>query len=581
MSEQTPISPQDPHRLQYLEEAHRFHQESLGQLASLGDFQTSIKECLEPAKVLSVTRNYIRRLVGFHTIVFAMVRDEDLSFDIINCDPPADLDAMERIMHQEIKAGTFSWALRQNHSVVIRNKERDVPVLFHVLGTRSRVLGMFFGTLSDPDIKSSGIGNTLLSIILQGAAYALENLALYNEINKYNENLEQQVQKRTLELSIANEELIKAKKLESVALLAGGIAHDFNNMLSIIMGNISMAKRAVPAEEKMFKRLESIEKASIRAQDLTHQLLTFAKGGVPIKKTSRVQDLLRDSIELALRGSNIICEQHIASNLFAAEIDPAQMRQALVNLVQNAEQSKPKSGKIQIKADNLVLDGGGVTHQAGKFVRISVIDDGVGISKEHLQQIFDPYFTTKPGKSGLGLALTYSIVKKHDGYITVESDVGKGSTFHVFIPASQKPIEAAISVAPGAQTPKSKKGRILIMDDEEAIRDMVGSILTENGHEVAYSKNGTEAIDLYKKAKETGKPFDVVIMDLTIPGGMGGKDCIQKLAEYDPNVKAIVSSGYSSDPVMADHSKYRFREVLAKPYQYEDLCRVVDKVMVS
>jgi two-component system, cell cycle sensor histidine kinase and response regulator CckA len=351
-------------------------------------------------------------------------------------------------------------------------------------------------------------------------------------------------------------------------------------MLSIIMGNISMAKRAVPPDDKTFKRLESIEKASVRAQDLTHQLLTFAKGGVPIKKTTRVQDLLGDSIELALRGSNIVCEKHIASNLFAAEIDPSQMRQALVNLIQNAEQSKPRSGKIQIKADNLILDGG-VTHQAGKFIRISIIDDGVGISKEHLQQIFDPYFTTKPGKSGLGLALTYSIVKKHNGYTTVESDLGKGSTFHVFLPASDKPIETAVSVTSDGHAAKSRKGRILIMDDEEAIRDRVGTILTENGHEVAYSKNGTEAIDAYKKAKETGKPFDVVIMDLTIPGGMGGKDAIQKLAEYDPGIKAIVSSGYSSDPVMADHTKYRFREVLAKPYQYEDLCRVVDKVIAS
>ncbi len=369
------------------------------------------------------------------------------------------------------------------------------------------------------------------------------------------------------------QELVRAEKLESVGILAGGIAHDFNNLLTAILGNISLAKTYAQSGDKTYERLADAEKASLRARDLTHQLLTFSKGGAPVKKTISIKELIGDSACFSLRGSRAKCELSVAGDLLPVDADEGQISQVINNLVINARQAMPNGGMIRMHCENVAI---GKDDQAplkkGTYIRISISDEGVGIPKEHLEKIFEPFFTTKPKGSGLGLATSYSIVNNHGGHIAVESRVGAGTTFHVYLPVSG---QEARKRRQESETPSRGSGRILFMDDEEVVRDVAGEMLTSLGYEVAFAHDGDEAIELYAKAMASGRPFDGVIMDLTVPGGMGGKDAVQKLRELDPAAKVIVSSGYSNDPIMADFRTYGFSGVVSKPYTIKNLSETV------
>ena len=367
----------------------------------------------------------------------------------------------------------------------------------------------------------------------------------------------------------AERELLKADKLESLGVLSGGIAHDFNNILTSILGNISIAKMFAKPGDKIFERLEEAENDCMRARVLTQKILTFSRGGAPIMKTAFISELLRDSASFALSGSNVRCEFSIPDDLWRVEVDEGQIAQVISNLIINASQAMPGGGVINLLAENIVVDERqGIPLNNGRHVKISVTDHGIGISKEHFQQIFDPYYTTKRGGSGLGLAIAYSIVKRHNGYIDVKSIPGKETTFSIYLPASPK---EALAEKESGEKIRGGKGKILVMDDEKMIRDVVGDMLGILGYEAEFAKDGAEAVELYKKAEQSVRPFDAVIMDLTVPGGMGGKEAVRKLAEIDPEVKAIVSSGYSDDPVMADFRKYGFSNVVAKPYNIKEL----------
>ena len=371
------------------------------------------------------------------------------------------------------------------------------------------------------------------------------------------------------------QELMKADKLNSLGILAGGIAHDFNNILTAILGNIILAKEFTRPGEKIYERLIEAEKASLRAKDLAQQLLTFSSGGAPIKKTMFISELLKESALFALSGSNVQCEFSISNNLWAVEIDEGQINQAINNLIINAIQSMPEGGRIKLTAENVTVSEG---EKKGRYVKISIVDQGIGIPKEHLPKIFEPYFTTKQKGSGLGLAIVYSIIKKHDGYIEVETELGVGTTFKVYLPASLKNVFMRKGLKEKIQT---GKGKILVMDDEESVRKVVGEMLVFLGYEVEFAKEGIEAIELYKKAKAQGQPFDAIIMDLTIPIGMGGKETINKLLEIDPTVKAIVSSGYSTDPVMTEFTKYGFKGFIIKPFKIKELGEVLYRVIME
>jgi nitrogen-specific signal transduction histidine kinase/ActR/RegA family two-component response regulator len=377
------------------------------------------------------------------------------------------------------------------------------------------------------------------------------------------------------------EDLLRIDKLESVGVLAGGIAHDFNNILSVILGNISLAKMYVKADdERLQKRFSDAELAIMRAKDLTQQLLTFSRGGSPIKKTSAIQSVLKASCRFAVTGSNIQCEFDLPNDLLPVDIDAGQINQVINNLIINAQQAMREGGTIHIKAENMVsseeIARQGLVVNKGEYVRIAIQDSGVGIPLENLGKIFDPYFSTKEQGSGLGLATSHSIIKKHGGYITVESSPGNGTTFYIYLPASA-PSDGSQQAGGGHAS--HGKGKILIMDDEDMIREITGELLLNLGYQVEFAKNGNEAIDLYREAQDLEKPFDAVILDLTVPGGMGGKETIKVLREIDPKIKAVVSSGYSSDPIMAEFKEYGFRGVIIKPYRLAELSQTLQNVL--
>ena len=387
--------------------------------------------------------------------------------------------------------------------------------------------------------------------------------------------MEDVTEKRKME-----DDLLRIQKLESVGILAGGIAHDFNNILTGILGNVSLAKMFVAPENKAFGRLADAEKSCLQATRLTQQLLTFSKGSTPILKLTPIIELLEESANLALRGSNTKCEFSIPTDLWAAEIDVGQISQVISNLIINAEQAMLEGGVLNVKAENVMLEEENpFLLKSGKYIKITIEDHGVGIPEENLKRIFDPYFTTKKKGSGLGLTIVYSIVKKHNGQIIVESQIGVGTKFQIYLPASSEKVQ------PRREELENKivfgKGKILIMDDEETIRHLAYETLSNVGYEVAVAVDGSEATELYKSAKESGHPFDAVVMDLTVPGGMGGKEAIKRIMEVDPDVKAIVSSGYSADPVMSDFQSYGFKDFIAKPYKISALSTVVHRVITG
>jgi len=376
----------------------------------------------------------------------------------------------------------------------------------------------------------------------------------------------------------AEVELVKTKKIESMGILAGGIAHDFNNILTAIIGNVAVAKMDMTEEHKVYTLLENIEKAAWRARDLTQHLLTFSIGGSPIKKVTSIKNFLIESSESVLDCTDIRAEYNIADNLWDADIDEGQINQVIHDLVMNAKESMLNVGVIKISAENFKSEGTDGLISGNDYIRIRIEDSGCGINSSIISNIFDPFFTTKSSGTGLGLSVSYSIVKKHGGDIKVSSVEGSGTVTEVFLPASN---EKCVSENSREAEQHTGKGRILVMDDEDFILDISKRMLARMGYEVEVSKTGNETITLYKKAKESGFPFDCVIMDLTIPGGMGGKDAIRILKEYDPQTTAIVSSGYSNDPIMSLYKEYGFAGVSVKPYSFEDLRNEIERVVAE
>jgi PAS domain S-box-containing protein len=372
------------------------------------------------------------------------------------------------------------------------------------------------------------------------------------------------------------EELLKIRKLESVGVLAGGIAHDFNNILAAILGNINLALLYTEPDDRRHNLLSRAEKASLRAKELTQQLLTFSKGGEPVKKITSIAAIIEDSAEFILRGSKSKCRYQIADDLWPVEIDAGQISQVVQNIALNASQAMPDGGIVEIACVNFNNRGGVVPVAADSLVRLTITDHGGGIAPEQVGRIFDPYFTTKLGGSGLGLAITHSIIGKHGGLIGVETQPGVGTTFTIYLVAAD---QAKIGELP-AEAPKiTGSGRILVLDDEEMVREVAREMLAHLGYEVLLAADGREAIELYRQGRQEGRPIDLFLMDLTIPGGMGGQETVAKLLALDPRIRAVVSSGYSNDPVVANYRDYGFAEVVAKPFRINELGKVIAKVM--
>jgi two-component system cell cycle sensor histidine kinase/response regulator CckA len=377
----------------------------------------------------------------------------------------------------------------------------------------------------------------------------------------------------------------KAETLEQLGLLAGGIAHDFNNLLTAIIGNISLASLLLPPDDEMATRLDDAKNASMRARDLAQQLLTFARGGAPIKKAASITKLIQDTVSFSLRGSRNRSVFGFDDDVAPAEIDAGQISQVIANLVVNADQAMPNGGTIYVSCDNFCYDVNDVLIPdlaPGDYVRVRIRDEGVGIPEKYLKRIFDPYFTTKPKGNGLGLATAYSIIKNHNGLMTVESRVHLGSTFTIYLPAAIEQEEEMPIEAPAKLTPElSGTGRVLVVDDEDAIRDLVEFTLTRLGYEVSQAATALQGVELYQEKLRVGKRFDLVILDLTLPGGMGGKEALKKLLEIDPTVNAIVSSGYATDATMSRYQDFGFRGCIAKPYEAAELGKIVHETIES
>jgi PAS domain S-box-containing protein len=373
------------------------------------------------------------------------------------------------------------------------------------------------------------------------------------------------------------EELQKSKTLESLGHLAGGIAHDFNNILTGVLGHINMARLSASPGEKVSRHLDRAEKAAWRAKNLTQQLLTFSSGGAPVKKVAAIDEIIRESAGFVTSGSNVSCRYHLPGDLWPVEVDSGQMNQVIHNLVMNADQAMPEGGEIRILGENVLLGKKeGVPLRPGKYVKLSIEDDGTGIPQKHLSKIFNPYFTTKQKGRGLGLTTVYHIVKKHGGHIEVTSQERHGAAFHLYLPASR------------TKLPRQKKrrledfsgsGLILILDDDDVVREVIENMLADLGYDTVVAKNSLEAVSAMKKAHKSEHPFDAVILDLTVPGDRSGQETLKALRKIDPGVPSIVSSGYSNDPVMAEYKKHGFDGVLVKPYKTRHLGDVLKQVL--
>ena len=584
-------------RVNYLEEANRNYVAILDMLASCSDFQDDLNREKSTEGIFRATMTQLARLFPFQGMGLLENR-EDNSFDLTVCEPPNCRDDLSSDINRAIMDGTFAWALNRSQSVTVPAGKGKRTLLLHVIATRTRVRGMFIGRLPGKPAHIDSPSLNALSNVLLTTAYALESCTLYSMLQEHLEGLEQKVLERTAEfltardmaeagareLKTANEklcleinerkraedELLKAQKLESLGVFAGGIAHDFNNILTAILGNLSFARMQLSPSHVIAKRLEECEKATVRASEVTRQLLTFAKGGEPVKKLIVSAALIREASSFVLCGFNVNSAVDLADDLWCVEADEGQLSQALHNLLINAAQAMCDGGKVTVRGVNEMLAADNPQLlPPGAYVKMAVEDHGCGIPQENLGRIFDPYFTTKAQGSGLGLASVYSIAKRHGGTVSVCSTVGVGSVFTIHLPASPGRHPEAAVIRKG--TGPAPGGRILIMDDEDFIREIATEILQFQGYEVEACADGREAVERFRRAKENNAPFAGVILDLTIPGGMGGKETAPLLREIDPDIVLLVASGYSNDAIIADFQHYGFSGALSKPFDADTL----------
>ncbi|QNO14716.1 response regulator [Alkalicella caledoniensis] len=484
-----------------------------------------------------------------------------------------------KIISEYIICGIIGVSIFQLYKI----RDQIEPSIFNylILALFTTILTELFFTLyTDVYGITNMLGHVFKAVSFSFIYQAIIKTSLhfpYLQLKFTTEVLKQEISEKKKEEVIRKSmenDILKASKLDSIATLAGGIAHDFNNLLTIILGQASLSRFYVQDNPKALKSIEEIEKATQQATGLTQQLLTFSKGGEPIKNTEAVDGIIQETLALALSGSNVIAQFNSSDDLGLVDLDKGQFKQVINNLAINACQAMPKGGVLKVDAKNISIGKDELNFflNEGKYVKITIEDHGIGISPENLSKIFDPFFTTKSNGHGLGLASCFSIIKRHNGYITVKSKEGIGTTFYIYLPISTN--NALILDTEMSNNIYKAEGKILIMDDEEAIRDVAEGMLTEMGYAVDFATNGREALNMYMKSYNLGNPYDIVILDLTIPGGMGGNETARKIFDEDESAKIIISSGYSDDKIINPLHK-NLNHFLKKPYTFEELSYVI------
>ncbi len=418
----------------------------------------------------------------------------------------------------------------------------------------------------------------LLLLILVGI-YRWRTISIHRrnrELEDMNDRLNQQIlerEKAEAENKLLHEHLLQSQTMEAIGVLAGGIAHDFNNLLTAILGNIELSRLYAGNKSKISELLTSAEKACVRARGLTQQLLTFSKGGSPIIESAALQKVVQESADFTLTGSAIKCVYDIEEGLALAQIDKGQISQVVQNITLNAKEAQGDKGKIYISMRNVAAGSMNFLPDPDKnYIELCIRDEGPGIDDEHIDQIFTPYFSTKDSGNGLGLAVCFSVVEKHKGVIRVDSEKGKGTTFSVYLPATDNKLSAGHSNNSGEKSANDVGSlNILLMDDDAEVGEVATGMLTRLGHSVVLVSDGQDVLEKYEESQVNRTPFDLYILDLTVPGGMGGREALQALKKKDPEIKALVSSGYAHDPVMANYKEFGFRGVVAKPYTFGEM----------
>ena len=377
----------------------------------------------------------------------------------------------------------------------------------------------------------------------------------------------------------AEERMQQAQKLEAVGALAAGIAHDFNNLLMGIFGQVDLARAMLPQGSPAASRLEGAIEVLDHAKSLARQLLTFSAGGRPATEPHGVDEILRRSARFVLSGSSVSADLDLPEHLWPCEVDPQQIRQAVDNLLLNARQAMPAGGRVRIQASNVTLGKDEIPGlQPGRYVDLRISDEGQGIPSEIRGRVFEPFFTTKPAGTGLGLATVRSIVAQHGGAVDFDSGPGRGTTFRVYLKAAEaQPAAQRAALPAGALRPGY--GRILVMDDEPIVLEIAAAALEHLGYAVEGTSDGEQACAAFRHAHEEGRPFDLVILDLTVAGGLGGVETLERLRQDFPHVRAIATSGYSSGPVLSSPSAFGFRASLSKPYTMAELAAAIDSVL--
>ena len=569
-------------RIEYLEENRRLIQNALEMALSLGDFQENINKGYVPENILRETEKRVRYLIPFEANAFYLVDQDKSDFALSVCEPSDKNQFLEDQVNYMIDKGFFAWAIRERRGVTISSHDHSKQLMLHVIATYSRIRGMFVGVLPDKKNILPDKSMTVLSIIMQNTANALESLEFYQLLRNQNSNLEKMVEERTRALANSERQLQQVMKLQAIGTLAGGIAHDFNNILFPIVGYTELTMDDIPEDSQARQNLEEILKATNRAKELVQQILTFSRQNGQERKPLKVQSLIKEAVKLlrATIPSSIEIECNVDEFCGLVKGDPTQIHQIIMNLCTNAYHAMQETGgklEVSLKEIDISYEQSveRVGMKVGKHIELLVKDSGHGMNPQVIERIFEPYYTTKEqGKgTGLGLSVIHGIVKNHGGDITVSSQPGKGSSFKVYMPIIDEVEEETQTDEPLIEI--NGKERILLIDDEHQIIDIERQILERLGYTVTSTTDSQEALEEFAAQPDH---FDLVITDMTMPK-MTGDQLAQRMMDIKPQIPVILCTGFNETISEEKALAMGIDKFVMKPVVKEELASTIRKVL--